>query len=261
MLFRWWKNRRRRQILSQPFPAAWRERLDQLPLYRSLEAAQQERLRSLVQVFVAEKNWEGLEGVIVTEEMQVTIAALACLLLLERTDELDFDHVLSVLIYPDYFLARSGMPNEAGIVSEYREARSGEAWYRGPVILSWEDSWEDAHRIGRPGNVVLHEFAHQLDMVNGQLVDGTPPMRNQTEYDRWVRVMEREFETLRNRCRHRQPGVMDCYGCKNPAEFFAVATETYFELPFDLQEQHPDLFDVLREFYVLDPTTWEEHWE
>lgn len=261
MLFRWWKARRRRRILAQPFPAEWRDCLEEIALYRLLEEAQQARLRDLVQVFVAEKHWEGLAGLTVTEEMRVTIAALACLLALERPEELNFDHVLSVLIYPDYFLARHREPNAAGVVSDRREARSGEAWYRGPVILSWEDVWEDAHRVGPPGNVVLHEFAHQLDMVNGHLVDGTPPLRNQTEFDRWVRVMTREFETLRQRCRERQPGVLDCYGAQDPAEFFAVATETYFERPRALQQQHPELYDELRTFYVLDPATWKDEWE
>jgi Mlc titration factor MtfA (ptsG expression regulator) len=103
---------------------------------------------------------------------------------------------------------------------------------------------------------VLHEFAHQLDMSNGRIVDGTPPMRDRTEYDRWVQVMTREFEQLRQRCRQRRPGVLDCYGTQDPAEFFAVATEAFFERPYAVRNQCPDLYEVLRNFYELDPTGW-----
>jgi hypothetical protein len=257
MLFRWLKRRRRHRILSQPFPADWRTWLEQdVVIYPYLDAAQQALLRDLVQVFVAEKNWEGLKGVVVTDVMRVTIAAQASLLLLGRPEELHFDHVLSILIYPNFFLARDLAPNKAGVVSEHREARIGEAWYRGPVIVSWQDALADARGEGPGGNVVLHEFAHQLDMLNGREVDGMPPLGPAGDYDRWAEVMSREFKTLRRECRHGIPGVLDCYGVKSPAEFFAVATESFFEEPLDLQAESPNLFDVLRDFYRLDPTRW-----
>lgn len=257
MLFRWLKRRRRRRILAEPFPHDWQAWLeDQVEAYVQLDSARQAQLRAFIQVFVAEKHWEGLDGQEITDPVRVTIAALAGLLVLGRPDELDFDHVLSILVYPDVFHARQSAPNRAGVVSDAREARIGEAWYRGPVILSWEDVWEDARRMGPGGNVVLHEFAHQLDMVNGRTVDGTPPMRDRAEYDRWVRVMGTEFERLRDRCRRRRPGVLDCYGTQDPAEFFAVATEAFYERPHALRQQAPELFEVLRDFYGLDPTVW-----
>ncbi|MCA9054726.1 MAG: zinc-dependent peptidase [Planctomycetaceae bacterium] len=257
MLFRWLRNRRRRRILAEPFPHAWRDWLeDEVVHYARLDPERQAQLRDLLQVFVTEKNWEGLQGLQLTDAMKVTIAALACLLILGRPQELDFDHVLSILIYPDVFLARQQQPNAVGVVSERREARIGEAWYRGPVILSWEDVWEDARQDYPGGNVVLHEFEHQLDMSNGQLVDGTPPMRDRAEYERWVAVMEREFHTLIDRCRRCRPGVLDCYGSQNPAEFFAVATEAFFERPTALHNHLPDLFAILHNFYALDPAEW-----
>ncbi len=257
MLFRWFRQRRRRRILAEPFPTEWRPWLEEeIAACAALGPEHQAWLRDYVQVFVAEKNWEGLAGMQLTDEVRVTIAALAGLLLLGRPEELNFDHVLSVLVYPDVFLARQNEPNGAGVVSERREARIGEAWYRGPVILSWEDVWEDARRIGPGGNVVLHEFAHQLDMVNGRTVDGTPPLRSRAEYDRWVQVMGREFERLIDRCRHRRPGVIDCYGAQNPAEFFAVTTEAFFERPHALRQQAPELFEVLHHFYAVDPGAW-----
>lgn len=257
MLFDWFKRRRRRRLLAQPFPAAWEEWLgENVVHYRRLTPDRQTRLRELIQIFVAEKHWEGLEGLAVTDEVQVTIAALACLLVLGRPDELNFDHVLSILVYPDVFIARNRQQTPAGVVIEGREARTGEAWYRGPVILSWEDCLIDSRQEHPGGNVVLHEFAHQLDMAHGGNVDGTPTLRSKEEYRRWARVMTAEFEQLRDRCRHRRPGLLDCYGAKDPAEFFAVSTETFFERPLPLRQRHPELYSLLKDYYCLDPVEW-----
>lgn len=258
MLFRWLRNRRRRRLLETPFPNEWRNWLeDNVFHYSQLDAETQSRLRDLIQIFVAEKHWEGLSGLTITWEIQVTIAALACLLIVEREGDLAFDHVLSILVYPDMFLARGTQTNPVGVVTEGREARLGEAWYRGPVILSWEDSLADA-RYEEPGfNVVLHEFAHQLDMLSDRHVDGTPPHRNRQEYDDWVSVMTVEFERLRDRCRHRQPSPIDCYGMQNPAEFFAVATEAFFERPHALRHYSPELYGQLQNFYNQDPAGWD----
>jgi Mlc titration factor MtfA (ptsG expression regulator) len=256
MLFRWLKRRRRRDILAQPFPSEWTEWLEEnVVQYSRLDAALQRRLRDLTQVFVAEKHWEGLEGLEISWEMQVTIAALASLLLLGRED-LDFDHVLSILVYPDMYLARQKQVTEFGLVTEGREARLGEAWYRGPVILSWEDVLMDARQEERGFNVVLHEFAHQLDMANGQAVDGTPPLRRRSDYARWSVVMTSEFDQLVERCRRRRPGVLDCYGASEPSEFFAVATEAFFERPYALRNQSPALYETLQQFYEVNPAEW-----
>lgn len=256
MLFRWLKRRRRREILAQPFPPQWDEWLDaNVAHYARLQPGLRQRLRDHTQVFVAEKHWEGLSGLEVSWEMQVTIAALASLLLLGRED-LNFDHVLSILVYPDMYLAREKQVTDFGLVTEGREARLGEAWYRGPVILSWEDVLADARQEDRGFNVVLHEFAHQLDMVNGRVVDGTPPLRSRADYARWSVVMTSEFDQLVERCRRRRPGVLDCYGASDPSEFFAVATEAFFERPFALRTHSPALYEVLLKLYAVDPAEW-----
>jgi Mlc titration factor MtfA (ptsG expression regulator) len=264
MLFRWLKRRRRREILSRPFPPEWEEWLqDNVVHYSRIGPEMQQQLRDRTQVFVAEKHWEGLSGIQVSWEIQVTIAALASLMLLGR-DDLDFDHVLSILVYPDMYLARQKQVTDFGLVTEGREARLGEAWYRGPIILSWEDVLADARQEDRGFNVVLHEFAHQLDMVNGRVVDGTPPLRSRADYARWSVVMTSEFDQLVERCRRRRPGVIDCYGASDPSEFFAVATEAFFERPFALRQQSPALYEVLQKFYALDPGAWgkgEREWE
>ena len=257
MLWDWFKRRRRRRILSQAFPSGWKGWLEEHVLqYRRVPPELQLRLLDLTQVFIAEKNWEGCEGFEVTDEVRVTIAALASLLVLGRPDELNFDHVLSILVFPDIYRARLKQQNAAGVVIERREARAGEAWYRGPVILSWEDVLADARGEFRGDNVVLHEFAHQLDMAGSGSVDGTPRLPSRDAYERWGRVMQAAFRHLRERCRQGRPGLLDCYGAKDPAEFFAVITETFFERPLAMRTQLPEVYELLEEFYGLDPSAW-----
>ncbi|MEZ6065068.1 MAG: zinc-dependent peptidase [Planctomycetaceae bacterium] len=257
MLFWWWRDRRRRRILREPFPAPWREWLEgNVAHYRRLDTLSQSRMRDLIQVFVAEKHWEGLAGLVVTDEMRVSIAAMASLLILHSSDELNFDHMPSVLIYPNYFLARNLQPDAAGVVTTTREAWLGEAWYRGPVILSWEDVLLDVRPERRGCNVAVHEFAHQLDMLNGRFVDGIPPLPDTLPLEQWEAVMGAEYRRLVRRCRRGQRGLIDCYGSQNAAEFFAVVTESFFESPLALRADAPELYTTLRQFYRLDPGNW-----
>ncbi len=253
MLFNWWKRHRRRKLLQEPFPDEWRDVLRRnVTHYSRLTSDQEQTLERRVQVFVAEKNWEGCNGVTVTDEMRVTIAAQACLLVLAFEEE-HFDNVLSILIYPTEFIAKDVQIGRAGVVIQNRQARLGEAWYRGPVIVSWEDALAGG-RGQHPGhNLVLHEFAHQLDMQNGRELDGTPPLPSPDLAARWATVMEAEFQQLRHDCHSYAPPLLDCYGTTNRAEFFAVATETFFGRPAALSSRHPDLYDVLRGYYQQDP--------
>ncbi len=254
MMFGWFKRRRRRALLSQPFPQEWEDILESdVSHWHRLDLREQSLLRDLVQVFVAEKHWEGRDGLRVDDRMRVTIAAGACLLLLGRPEDLHFDHVKSIIVAPGMYEASHVRTEAGGIVTESLETRLGEAWYRGPVLLSWEDALSGMQGRERGFNVVLHEFAHQLDMLNGGLVDGTPPLQSRSLEQRWIRICQREFEALQDRCRRRQPGVLDCYGGSSPAEFFAVATEAFFERPFAMRTHHEDLYDLFATFYGQDP--------
>jgi len=220
-----------------------------------MSSANQQRLRQFVQILVAEKFWEGVDGFQITEEVQVTIAAQAGLLSLGRTSTY-FDHVLSILVYPDEYIRKERSQNTDGIITERRTPMLGEAEWQGPVYLSWIDVLDGGRREVPGQNLVLHEFAHQLDMLNGRFADGIPPLNSSDELKRWLNVCETEFNALVERCRQRQPGVIDCYGSQNAAEFFSVLTETFFENSRVLRQQHPRCYDLLADYYQLEPADW-----
>ncbi len=168
----------------QPFPQSWNGIIEANVFHdQKLDIAQRARLRQLVTIFIAEKHWEGCRGLTVNDEIKVTIAAQACLLVVGLQD-VYFDHVLSILVYPTAYLGANTEISRAGVVIEEGQARMGEAWYRGPVVLSWADALAGGkHR--QPGhNLVLHEFAHQLDMMNGRRIDGTPRLQSRAQYAR-----------------------------------------------------------------------------
>ena len=168
MMFSWFTRRRRSQLQAQPFPQEWRDVLRRNVLcYTRLAEVQQRRLEQRLQVFIAEKNWEGVGGLTLTEEMRVTMAGLACFMVLGISDEF-FDNVQSILVYPASYIAPEQKTLPSGIVIEGGQARMGEAWYRGPVILSWDDVLAGGREETHGANLVFHEFAHQLDMQNGR---------------------------------------------------------------------------------------------
>ncbi|MEZ6060218.1 MAG: zinc-dependent peptidase [Planctomycetaceae bacterium] len=257
MIFNWFRNRRRAKLVARPFPDAWESYIANNVVHAGqLTEEQQHRLRRLIPVFVAEKNWEGCGGLTLTDEIRVTVAAQACLLVVGMPRDVYFDHVLSILVYPTGYVAAGTQITRAGLVIHGGEPRLGEAWWQGPVILSWSDVLAGG-RMESPGhNLVLHEFAHQLDMMNGRFVDGTPLMETQEQFERWVEVLEPEFDRLVEDCRRGHHGFIDCYGSKNAAEFFAVLTEAFFERPRSLRNHHPAVYEVLRDFYHLDPAAW-----
>ncbi|HUG89526.1 MAG TPA: M90 family metallopeptidase [Planctomycetaceae bacterium] len=255
MLTNWWKRRRRRKILARPFAAAWDAALrENFVLYGWLSDEERERLRRRSQVFMAEKYWEGCGGLVVSDEMKVTIAAQACLLVLGLEHEY-YDRLLSVLVYPTGYFAEERRHLPAGVISEATEFRLGEAWTSGPVILSWDDVLAGG-RFPRDGrNVVFHEFAHVLDLDHSG-PDGTPELASAEQYRTWHEVMTAEYNRLRRQSERRQRTVLDPYGATDEAEFFAVATEAFFERPQQLLEQHPQLYGLLREFYRQEPVRW-----
>ena len=217
-----------------------------------LDPEQRSKLDHAIQIFVAEKNWEGCGGMILQDEQRVTIAAHAMRLTLGFDDDY-FDELDTVLVYPTAYEAPSRRVLGSTVVLEGRSARSGESWYHRPVILAWSDVLSATHPSKRSHNVVLHEFAHQLDTRNGRFADGVPVIDSFEEADEWLKVTNRAYEKLCHACRQGKVGVLDCYGTTNMAELFAVATEAFFERPRDLAKSWPDLFRVLQHFYQQDP--------
>jgi MtfA peptidase len=253
MLFSWLKRRRRRHLRDMPFPTDWEEVLRRnFPRVQGLSAAEGEKLRVDLQVFVAEKNWEGVFGLEMNDEIRVTVAAQACWLIL-GLDVSNFDNVLSILVYPDAYSAPEQFTISNGFVIEGRSQRLGEAWYRGPVVLAWPDVLSGGRDPASGRNLVFHEFAHQLDMRNGRQVDGTPPIESVELAERWTRVVSHEYQQLQIDCRHRGPRVLDCYGTTSLAEFFAVATETFFQQPELMRRRHAELYQAFCDYYRQDP--------
>ncbi len=260
------RGRMRRALLASPLRAEWDAiLLRNFPLYRRLPEPLRERLGGYVNAFVAEKTFEAcgdLEAV--TEEMQVTVAGQACLLLLNGRYGV-FEELSSVLLYPDAFRVRPLPGYEEDLeMAEGGETRLGESWDTGSVVLSWRHVLHGPEYEEDGINVVLHEFAHQLDQ-HGGAADGVPVLRSRVEHREWAEVFRaayaRHCEVVergarRGRRRGRRGAVIDAYGAENPAEFFAVATETFFEKPAELQGEYPDLYGQLREFFELDPLEW-----
>ncbi|MEZ6123365.1 MAG: M90 family metallopeptidase [Planctomycetaceae bacterium] len=257
MLLGWLRNRRRKSVSGRKFPDTWETILSTNVLNRRfLTGEQRERLRRHILIFVSEKKWEGCGGVTLTDEMKVTVAALAGLMVMGRQEDIYFDQVPSILIYPTGYVAPEVTAGRSGIVRQQQQARLGEAWWRGPVVLSWSETLAGARGESPGRNLVFHEFAHQLDMMNGRIADGTPPMETQDQFDRWISVLGPEFDRLVEACRRGHHGIIDCYGATSPAEFFAVLTEAFFERGASLRDHHPEVYAVIRDFYRLETAEW-----
>lgn len=247
---------RRQQIRRRPFPAAWREILRRrVPYVCGLPADLQLQLKKHIQVFVAEKPFIGCAGLAVTDEMRITIAAQACLLLLNRKRASYYPQLRQILLYPGAFLVNRVHTDGAGVLQERRQALSGESWSQGQVILSWQDTLDGAAVIDDGQNVVIHEFAHQLDQENGH-ANGAPVLSGRRHYERWSQVMAGEFARLQAQAEGGEPTLLSHYGATNPAEFFAVASEVFFEQPQQLSAEHPALYRELAGFYRLNPLSW-----
>ena len=245
---------RRRQVLATPFPAQWTALLSRrLQAFAGLAADERRQLLDLVRLFLAEKRFHGCGGLLVNDEMRVCIAAQACLLLLNRRTAL-YPGLGHILVYPAAFVRAGEEMNEDGTVSEVSKELLGESWHEGKVILSWEEVEHDLDHPDDGANVVLHEFAHQLDSENGS-ENGTPPLRHNDSAE-WAAVMTREYDILMAAIDAGHDTFIDPYGATAPAEFFAVLTETFFELPEELKYYHPDLFEQLQRYYQVDPRRW-----
>jgi Mlc titration factor MtfA (ptsG expression regulator) len=252
----WLTEYRRGKIRRQPFPAHWRGILQQrVPYFRRLPADLQLQLKKHIQVFIAEKPFIGCAGLVVTDEMRVTIAAQACLLILNRGTPHYYPNLRQILLYPGAFLVNKVHTDGIGVLQEQRQVLSGESWSQGQVILSWEDAVEGADVSDDGQNVVIHEFAHQLDQENGP-ANGAPSLAPGQSRKEWARVLAAEFDTLQTRALRHEGSLFSHYGATNPAEFFAVASEVFFEQPVRMAEEHPALYQQLSLFYRLNPLSW-----
>ena len=245
------RRRRWSRLRALPFPDGWRKLLARnVPLYAKLSPAHRHELEGHTQVILAEKRFEGCDGLELTDEIRVTIAAHAALLLLGTDDPRYYPNVATILVYPTAYVA-TVEEDQDGIVRESEESRLGESWRRGVVVIAWDAARADVRRPYEGDNVILHEFAHQLDTEDGA-ADGVPQLDRPSDYPEWVRVLAPEYERLRG---DPDANVIDEYGATNPAEFFAVATETFFTRPHELREQSAALYATLRGYYGLDPVT------
>jgi len=260
-----WRARRRAAVMAQPLPASALSAIDRnVPAVRNLPTELRAKLESLMAVFLAEKEFIGCNGLVVTDEMRATIAAMACLLVLGRRGH--YDQLHSVLVYPTAFWVEDEIEDEAGVVERRRRVLSGEAWESSRIILSWEDVLEAARYPGEGYNVALHEFAHYLDAEGLGLAapppPPLPPSRERSAEARvraiseWADALADEFEALLDAVDRGEFTFLDPYAAEDEAEFFAVATEDFFERPMELLEAHPRLYALLQEFYAVDPALW-----
>ena len=253
----WYRSpgQRRKRLLARPFPPEWEQHLvKNVKLYSMLPPQLQRELHGHVQIFLAEKDFEGCGGLQMTDEIRVTIAGLASLLLLNRSTR-HYPGLQAVLVYPSAYVVDS--TRREGVVEfpDRREVHLGESWNNGTVVLSWCDVTRTSHDVRDGHNLVLHEFAHQLDQEDG-VGDGIPILDQQSKYYAWAQVLSDEYHRLVERTSKGKKDVLQAYGATNPAEFFAVATEAFFEKPVQLHKKHPELYDQLRDFFHLDPLTW-----
>ena len=249
------KSRRRERLRAEPFPDHWRRIVEtRVPMFARLAVADQEELLGHARVLLEEKHFEGAGGLLMRDEVRVTIAAQAAFLLLHRDTDY-FPRLTSVIVYPRGYVAGDARA-EGGIWSEGEEHLAGHTQRDlRALVLAWDDAKAGAADPDDGHNLVLHEFAHQLDFEDGS-TDGTPMLESGAQARAWARVFEEELEALRRAADAGELTVLDPYGAEDPAEFFAVATETFFERGRALAQRHARLYAELRRFYQQDPASW-----
>jgi Mlc titration factor MtfA (ptsG expression regulator) len=251
----WFIARRRARWRALPFPAEWRTILRRrVPFVRGLPADLQLQLKQHMQVFLREKAFIGCRGLEITDEVRVTIAAQACLLLLNRPTGY-YPKLRQILVYPGAFLVDRVHADGSGVQQDQRQVLAGESWSQGQVILSWDDTLSGAAVANDGQNVVIHEFAHQLDQESGH-ANGAPPLAPTQRRAHWARVMGAAYDQLVHQAAVGEPSLMSTYGATNPAEFFAVASEVFFEQPGPLAAEQPALYQELAALYRVDPLSW-----
>ncbi|MDA8259848.1 MAG: zinc-dependent peptidase [Betaproteobacteria bacterium] len=244
-LANWWRRREADRI--EIGAALWQEIEASLPFLAHLSPDERVRLRQLAREFIAEKQWSGAKGLQLTPRIQLAIALQACLPILHLG--LDwYAGWVGIVVYPGDFLIPRQIMDEDGVVHEFDDDVMGEAWYGGPVLISWFEDPEESYGI----NVVIHEFAHKLDMQSGA-ADGLPPLHENMSRRRWIAVMSAAFDDFQRRVDSGEETLLDPYAAEFPTEFFAVASEAFFEAPAMLQAEYPEVYEQLRLFYRQDP--------
>lgn len=252
------RRRRRNRLMATPLPLSWWALIDtRVPAAARLSETERARLGGIVQILLNEKNFEGCAGLAMTDEIRLTIACQAALLVLNRPGDY-YPGLYSILVYPAAYRAPTEEVGPLGIVTEDDEVRLGEAWTEGSVVLSWADVLRGARQEDDGRNVVIHEFAHLLDGQAGDM-DGAPALSNPAQASDWARILGREYEELIDDVERGRRSVLDPYGATHPAEFFAVSSELFFERPRVLRRRHPDLYAELARFYAQDPAARDSH--
>ena len=248
------RKRRRERMKVEPFNPAWALILQQnLALYKHLPESLKHKLHGLINVFLHEKTFSGYNGLTINDEIRITIAAQACMLLLNRDGDF-YPSLYNILVYPAAF--KSMETTSDGVVhTEKQQARIGESWRRGHVVLSWQHSKSGAMDDDDGHNVVYHEFAHQLDHEDGA-IDGTPVLDSAEDYQTWTKVFSQEYSRLREKIAANKKTLIDGYGATSEGEFFAVVTELFFERPRLFSREHPELYEALAKYYRLNPLEW-----
>lgn len=251
-IFHPFRDHRRRVLDEEPFPEEWSAIIEKnVAFFKELHPDERERLEDLIKIFIHEKHFEGCGGFEVTDEVKVTIAAQACLLLLNLEHNY-YDELVSILIYPSGFNHKGMCYNEGGMITEEDVPVSGLSSSGGVIVLSWPDTIGGAKNTEDGNNVVFHEFAHQLDLLSGN-VNGAPVLSSYAEYRDWGRILTREYKELQEDVAKHRRSVIRAYGATTPAEFFAVVTEIFFEKPRQLKEDHPELYEEFKHYYRQDP--------
>jgi len=246
----------RSKIKNQPFKKAWRKIIQQrMPYFRQMPVDLQLQLKKHIQVFLAEKTFIGCNGVKITDEIKITISAQACLLLLNRKTDY-YPKLQTILVYPRAFVTEQQRKNVDGVQHTQKRVLAGESWEFGKVVLSWQDTLDGAQVTDDGRNVVIHEFAHQLDQENGK-ANGAPILHKGQSYQCWAEVFSTQFELLKMQAKKGTPSLFDYYGATEPAEFFAVASEVFFEQAKQLYNEYPELYQQLKQYYHLDPIHWQ----
>ena len=249
-----WRRRVWHRLYNSPLPTFAVDILERrVALYSRLPADLKTVLHGHINCFLHHKAFVGCDGLEITDEMRLIVAANACLLVLKQPPPA-FANFVTILVYPDAFVAEE-VVYDGWVETREHSVRLGESWHRGPVVLSWPDVLAGSTDSEDGQNVVIHEFAHKLDEDN-ILMDGLPVLREPEHYAEWSRVLSRDFDAFRQRVADSDNNVIDSYGAESAAEFFAVISESFFEKPRQMREQWPELYQQLANFFQLDPARW-----